>query len=59
MIISVLSHRDWFRNTVNVVGPPQALQGHDDVVASEVSLAGELELVGHRVQRCNCLAERR
>ena len=42
-----------------VVGPPEALQGWDDIVAPEAQLARELELVGHGVERLDRLAEGR
>jgi hypothetical protein len=40
-----------------VVGPPQALERHDGVVAAELLLAGELEGVRDRVQRLHGLGE--
>jgi hypothetical protein len=39
------------REGVHVVGPPQALERHDDVVALQLLLAGELQLVGQRIER--------
>nr|WP_232145088.1 hypothetical protein [Luteimonas sp. Y-2-2-4F] len=43
---------------VHVVGPPQAFQRRDDVVAAEI-LAGELQRVGQRVERLDRRRERR